>query len=88
MTRTRHNARKYIIQAQILVNYPSSLEFPTKLPMRFSAVLSTVDLVGQMWRRLAATGDPTALFNMGWMALQGYEVEKNGTAAYLLFGMV
>jgi len=58
------------------------------VPTHVRVGLSRWSHLGQAWRRLAAEGDPAALFNMGWMALQGHEVEKNGTAAYLLFAQV
>ena len=42
----------------------------------------------QVLGRLAEEGDPEALFNLGYLCLQGQELPKNETAAYILFKMV
>ena len=45
--------------------------------------------VAQVLRRLAAQGDPDALFNLGYMHLRGIDtIPRNATAAYLLFTAV
>lgn len=42
----------------------------------------------QVLRRLAEEGDAEALFNLGYLCLQGQEVPQNVTAAFILFRMV
>lgn len=41
-----------------------------------------------MLQRLAAEGDAEALFNLGYLYIQGIDVPRNTTAAFYLFKAV